>query len=285
MKRELDILVLSDIHLGTYGCRARALNQYLRSVEPKMIILNGDIIDIWQFKKSYFPKQHMQVIRKLLKFAKHIPVYYITGNHDEALRKYSGQTFGNLHLVDKLVLTVNDQKLWFFHGDIFDSTMKCAKWLAKLGAIGYDTLIIINSVVNWFLVKMGRERMSFSKKIKNSVKKAVSYISEFETTAADIAIEQGYDYVICGHIHKPEMRSISGNKGAVTYMNSGDWIENLSSLEFANGKWSIKYFDEKNESSENSEQDSIEEAIPDNILESLLSRKFYMPYKEQAMDM
>jgi UDP-2,3-diacylglucosamine pyrophosphatase LpxH len=209
-----------------------------------MIVLNGDIIDIWQFKKSYFPKQHMQVIRKLLKFAKDIPVYYITGNHDEALRRYSGHQFGNLHLVDKLVLEVDNKKYWFFHGDIFDTTMKCAKWLAKLGAIGYDTLIMTNSIVNWILERLGRERMSFSKKIKNSVKKAVSYISEFEQTAADIAIDQGYDYVVCGHIHQPEMREIKGNKGSVMYLNSGDWIENLSALEYVNGKWSMYRFGE-----------------------------------------
>lgn len=271
MKRELEILVLSDIHLGTYGCRARALNQYLRSVNPKMIILNGDIIDIWQFKKSYFPKQHMQVIRKLLKFAKHIPVYYITGNHDEALRKYSGQTFGNLHLVDKLVLTVDDKKYWFFHGDIFDATMKCAKWLAKLGAIGYDTLIVINSVVNWFLEKIGRERMSFSKKIKNSVKKAVSYISEFEQTAADIAIEQEYDFVVCGHIHQPEMRNIRGQKGEVTYMNSGDWIENLSALEYAQGVWKIYYFNENTSELITNDTDQEEQLMPEELLASILS--------------
>jgi UDP-2,3-diacylglucosamine pyrophosphatase LpxH len=239
MKRELDILVLSDIHLGTHGCRARDLIAYLRSVRPRMVILNGDIIDIWQFKKSYFPKSHMQVLKRLLKLASKVPVYYITGNHDEALRRFSPAQLGNLQLVDKLVMEVDGERYWFFHGDIFDATMKHARWLAMLGGWGYDLLIRINTAVNWTLERMGRPRMSFSKRIKNSVKRAVSYISDFEETAARIAIHEGHDHVVCGHIHQPTMRRISTPKGSVNYMNSGDWIENLTALEYADGRWRL----------------------------------------------
>jgi len=245
MKREVDIVVISDIHLGTYGCRAKELNRYLRSIKPGKLILNGDIIDIWQFRKRYFPSRHMQVIRQILKIAKQTPVYYITGNHDEALRKYSGMNLGNLHLLDHLELEIRGEKYWFFHGDIFDATMKNAKWLAKLGGIGYDLLIMINSMVNWVMERMGRERMSFSKKVKNSVKRAVAYISEFENTAADIAIDQGFSYVVCGHIHQPAMRKVTTARGSVCYMNSGDWIENLSALEYNHGEWSLYHFGEK----------------------------------------
>lgn len=244
MKREVEIVVISDVHLGTYGCRAKELNRYLRSIKPGKLILNGDIIDIWQFRKRYFPARHMQVIRQILKIAKQAPVYYITGNHDEALRKYSGMNMGNLHLVDHLELELKGEKYWFFHGDIFDATMKNAKWLAKLGGFGYDLLIMINSLVNWFMERMGKGRMSFSKKVKNSVKRAVAYISEFENTAADIAIDQGFSYVVCGHIHQPALRRVSTAKGSVCYMNSGDWIENLSALEYSNGEWSVYYFGE-----------------------------------------
>ncbi|KHJ39095.1 UDP-2,3-diacylglucosamine hydrolase [Pedobacter glucosidilyticus] len=243
-KREIDILVISDIHLGTYGCHAKELLKYLKSVNPKILILNGDIIDIWQFSKSYFPEAHTKVIRKILKFVTDgTPVYYLTGNHDEMLRKFTDFNMGGLQLLNKLVLDVDGAKAWFFHGDIFDVTMQHSKWLAKLGAVGYDTLILINSFVNWCLVKMGRKKYSFSQKIKASVKEAVKFINQFEETAADLAIEKNYQYVICGHIHHAEMRNIQNEKGQVTYLNSGDWVESLTSLEYHHGNWSIYKYD------------------------------------------
>ncbi|MFZ6052116.1 UDP-2,3-diacylglucosamine diphosphatase [Halocola ammonii] len=243
MKRKIEILLLSDLHLGSFGCRARELNRYLRSIDPEMVILNGDIIDMWQFKKRYWPDHHMRVIKQLIKIASKVPVYYITGNHDEALRKYSDFHLGNLKLVDKLELEIDGDRYWIFHGDIFDTAMKNARWLAKLGAIGYDTLIWTNTVVNWILESLGRERMSFSKRIKNRVKKAVSYISDFEETAGTIAIENHYDYVVCGHIHQPAMKTIHTKRGSVKYLNSGDWIENLTALEYKNGSWSMYHYD------------------------------------------
>ncbi|MCB0768738.1 MAG: UDP-2,3-diacylglucosamine diphosphatase, partial [Flavobacteriales bacterium] len=128
MKRPIDILVISDLHLGTYGCRAKELLAYLRSVKPAMVVLNGDIIDIWQFKKRYFPSSHMEVVKTILKLASKVPVYYLTGNHDEALRRYSPARLGNLRLADKLVTVIDGRTYWFFHGDLFDATMKHAKW-------------------------------------------------------------------------------------------------------------------------------------------------------------
>ena len=205
-----------------------------------MIILNGDIIDIWQFSKKYFPESHMKVLRKIMKFvSSDTPVYYLTGNHDELLRKFADFELGSLQLKNKLLLNIDDKKAWIFHGDVFDVTMQYSKWLAKLGAIGYDSLIHINTLINWVLQKFGKEKMSLSKKIKNSVKNAVKFINDFENTAAEIAIEKGYDFVICGHIHQPEIKKIKTDKGEVTYLNSGDWIENLSALEYNNGEWRI----------------------------------------------
>ncbi len=142
-----------------------------------------------------------------------------------------------------MVLDVDGAKAWFFHGDIFDVTMQHSKWLAKLGAVGYDTLILINSFVNWCLVKMGRKKYSFSQRIKASVKEAVKFINQFEETAADLAIEKNYQYVVCGHIHHAEIRKIRNEKGQVTYLNSGDWVESLTSLEYHNGSWSIYKYD------------------------------------------
>jgi UDP-2,3-diacylglucosamine pyrophosphatase LpxH len=239
MKRKVEILVLSDLHLGTFGCRAEELLSYLRSVSPQTVILNGDIIDIWAFNKKYFPKAHMRVVKKLLKWSANRPVYYITGNHDEALRRYSPARLGNLKLVDQLPLVIDGKRHWFLHGDIFDATMKNAKWLAKLGGFGYDLLIRINHWVNATLVFFGRPRMSFSKKVKNSVKRAVNFISDFENTLGEIALHNGHQAVVCGHIHQPRIGQVTTEHGTIEYLNSGDWIENLSALEYNHGRWSL----------------------------------------------
>ncbi len=244
MKRKVDLVVISDVHLGTYGCKAKELLQYLKSIEPKTLILNGDFIDIWQFKKSYFPALHLQIIKHILHLSlKDCKVIYITGNHDEFLRKFSPMTFGKMELVDKVVMQLNGKKAWFFHGDVFDASVQHSKWIARLGGIGYDYLIRLNNLTNWILSKMGREKYSFSKKIKNSVKKAVKFISNFEETASELAIENKFDYVICGHIHQPQKRRITNYKGHCLYLNSGDWIENLTALEYQHGEWSVYTYD------------------------------------------
>ena len=199
-KRPLDIAVISDVHLGTYGCHADELLTYLNSITPKILILNGDIIDIWQFNKRYFPKSHLKIIKKIINMAsKGTEVIYITGNHDELLRRFSDTKMGNFSIVDKLILDLNGQKAWFFHGDVFDLSIQNAKWLARLGGYGYDSLILMNRCVNWCLEKMGKEKYSLSSKIKQSVKSAVKYIQNFEETAASLAIENGYDYVVWPH--------------------------------------------------------------------------------------
>lgn len=245
-KREVDIAVISDVHLGTYGCHAKELLKYLKSIKPKMLVLNGDIIDIWQFSKRYWPETHMKVLRKLMKFVvEGVPVYYLTGNHDELLRKFADMHLGTFHLQNKLVIELDGKKAWFFHGDIFDVTMQHSKWLAKLGAVGYDTLILINSFVNWFLKLIGQEKMSFSKRIKAKFKDAVKFINGFESTAAELAVEKGYEYVICGHIHQPEMREIITEHGSVTYLNSGDWVENLTALEYYDKSWKVFKYEQK----------------------------------------
>lgn len=246
-KREVDIVVLSDIHLGTYGCHAKELLQYLKSIKPKAVVLNGDIIDIWQFNKRYWPATHMMVMKHLVGLiAKDIPVYYIPGNHDEMLRKFKDFQLGSLKITNKLSLKIDGSNVWIFHGDVFDVVMQHSKWLAKLGAIGYDTLILINRFVNFISEKLGSGKVSLSKKIKNGVKGAVKFINKFESTVCEIAAENKYKYVICGHIHQPEIRTVVTENGAVIYMNSGDWIENLTSLEYADGKWSIyKYFEDE----------------------------------------
>ena len=246
-KRHVELVVISDVHLGTYGCRAKELLHYLKSIKPKTVVLNGDIIDIWQFNKSYWPKSHMKVIKHIMNWlSKGVKVYYITGNHDEMLRKFEGFKMGSFQILNKLIIELdNQEKAWIFHGDVFDVTMQHSKWLAKLGAIGYDTLIVINSLANWVsetLFKRGK--ISFSKKIKNSVKGAVKFINGFEETAAEIGISNNYHYVVCGHIHQPEMRKIEHTNGSIMYLNSGDWIENLTALEYHKGEWDLFRFSE-----------------------------------------
>lgn len=244
-KRSVDIVVLSDLHLGTYGCQAKELVKYLKSIKPKQVVLNGDIIDIWQFSKRYWPKSHMKVVKIIMEWiAKGVKVHYITGNHDEMLRKFVGFKLGSFSIENKIVLRIHGKKAWMFHGDVFDVTMQHSKWIAKLGAMGYDFLILLNSGVNYLSKRMGKGPVSMSKRIKNGVKSAIRFIDDFEQTAADIAIENNFDYVICGHIHQPQIRKVTTEKGSVMYLNSGDWIENLSALEYNKGGWKLYYYNE-----------------------------------------
>ncbi|CCG54342.1 Protein of unknown function [Flavobacterium indicum GPTSA100-9 = DSM 17447] len=246
MARNVDIVVISDVHLGTYGCQAKELLNYLKSVQPKQLIINGDFIDIWQFKKSYFPKSHLKIIKKIIDFSnKGTEVTYIIGNHDEFLRRFANVSFGNIELTNKKVLTIDNKKAWIFHGDVFDASVQHSKWIAKLGGWGYDMLIRLNVLSNWILVKLGREKYSFSKKIKNNVKKAVKFIGDFEKTASELAIENQFDFVICGHIHQPQIKAIETKNGQCVYLNSGDWIENLTALEYHQSEWTLFTYDKK----------------------------------------
>lgn len=279
-RRDVEVVILSDIHLGTYGCHAKELLSYLKSVKPKLLILNGDIIDGWAFSKRYFPNSHMAVISELFKLMKKdTQVIYITGNHDEFLRKYTDLRMGNLFLTDKYLLELGGFKHWIFHGDVFDNTTKGgAKILAKLGGIGYDWLILINRAINFLMESMGRPKVSLSKKIKNSVKKAVAFIADFEEKAIELAIDNHYDFVICGHIHQPADRIATSENGSVHYLNSGDWIENLSYLEYNEGKWDLCFFDTKNYV----EEEITEKSIDLNV-EELIHPQIFAAFTEQMV--
>ncbi|MEM1408322.1 MAG: UDP-2,3-diacylglucosamine diphosphatase [Bacteroidota bacterium] len=243
--RHVDVAIISDVHLGTYGCNASDLLRYLKSIKPKKLILNGDIIDIWQFTKRYWPSSHMQIIKHITGLlSKGTEVIYIAGNHDEMLRKFIGFKLGKFSIENKVVLNMNGKKMWVFHGDVFDVTMQHSKWLAKLGAVGYDMLILLNTFANFISRLLGKGKISLSKRIKDGVKSAVKFIDDFENTAADIAISNRYDYVICGHIHRPQMRKVQNDKGSVMYLNSGDWVENLTALEYTNNDWRLYSYQE-----------------------------------------
>lgn len=245
-KRPVDVVVISDVHLGTYGCRAKELVAYLKSITPNILILNGDIIDCWQFSKRYFPSSHMAVIKEVLNMMMQgTRVFYITGNHDEQMRRYTDFQLSNFTLTDKLVLEIDNKMTWIFHGDVFDNTTKAgAKLLAKMGSNGYGALILLNRLVNKILKVFGREKLSISKKVMQEVNKAVLRINDFEMIAAELAIDKKYDYVICGHIHQPSKRVVKTEKGEVVYLNSGDWVEHLTALEYQQGEWKIFEYDE-----------------------------------------
>ena len=242
-KRKVKVVVISDVHLGFIGCKAKELNRYLNSIAPEILIINGDFIDIWQFRSYYFPKAHTKVLEHIFKFVSDgVKVYYLTGNHDEMLRRYSGLSLGNLILEDKLVLSLDGKKNWFFHGDVFDISMHGSKWLAKLGTTGYEILILLNKLTNFFLESIGREKSSFSQNVKIATKKSIKKLSDYEKTAAEIAIDEGYDCVINGHVHIPCIKKISTEKGTITYLNSGDWVENMTALEYNQGSWNLVWY-------------------------------------------
>lgn len=242
-KRKVKVVVISDVHLGFLGSKAKELNQYLKSIEPEILIINGDFIDIWQFRTYFFPKSHSKVLQRIFKFiSQGVQVYYLTGNHDEMLRRYSGLGLGNLHLEDKLILELDGKKHWFFHGDIFDVSMRGSRWLAKLGNTGYELLILTNKFVNGIRFLFDKGQINFTKSIKDATKKGVKKIGNYELSAADIAIDNGYDVVINGHIHLPEIKEITTSRGSVLYMNSGDWVENMTALEYNDGQWKLVWY-------------------------------------------
>jgi len=225
MKRKVEVVIISDVHLGTYGSKALPLLEYLNSIEPKIVVLNGDIIDGWQFSRKYFPTSHVEVVKKILDWvSKGTQLYYVTGNHDEMMRKFVGFGVSNAKIVNKVVLQLDGKQVWIFHGDVFDVTMRHSKWIAKMGADGYGFLILLNKAVNSILKKVGKGKISLSKQIKNSVKSAVKSKNNFETTAAEIAIQNGYDYVICGHIHQPIIKDIEIENEKVVFDNIRHFI-------------------------------------------------------------
>jgi len=227
---------VSDIHLGTPGCQADALLDFLRSVECETLYLVGDIIDGWQLRRTwYWPQAHNDVVQKLLRKArKGTRVIFVPGNHDEFARKYLGHNFGGVDVVEEYIHELADgRKLWVTHGDHFDGVIQCAKWLAYLGDNAYELTLRINRHFNSLRARLGLPYWSLSKFLKLKVKRAVSYVGDFEAAVAREARSRGLHGVVCGHIHHAEMRMIDGT----LYCNDGDWVESLSALvEHADGR-------------------------------------------------
>jgi UDP-2,3-diacylglucosamine pyrophosphatase LpxH len=226
---------ISDIHLGTAGCQAHALLDFLRVTRCDYLYLVGDIVDGWQLRRRWFwPQAHNDVVQKVLRAArKGTRVIFIPGNHDEFARRYEGHEFGGITVMNDCVHTTADgRKLWVTHGDLFDGVIQCAKWLAYLGDQAYEFTLKLNRTFNNLRGRLGLPYWSLSQYLKHKVKRAVSYVSDFETAVAHEAKRRGLDGVVCGHIHRAEMREIEG----VLYCNDGDWVESLTALvEHADG--------------------------------------------------
>jgi UDP-2,3-diacylglucosamine pyrophosphatase LpxH len=275
-KRKIDLVVLSDVHLGTHGSRADELLKYLRSISPKRVILNGDIIDIWQFRKHFWPKNHTAIVRHIMQLLREgVQVDYICGNHDELMRRYLGFEIGKFSILNHVVLEQNDKKVWVFHGDVFDKSMG-KKWPAKWGGRWYDRTIRMNKVLNRLTGKFGGRPRYISKAIKDWVKGLVKKKHNWEDIAANAAIAKGYDMVVVGHIHKPEMREITTDKGSVMYLNSGDWMENLTSLEYNEGKWTLYRYAEEAFAPQPEQVAATEEDLTDDLTFALMLQEFGM---------
>lgn len=254
--RDIEVAVISDVHLATHACKPKKVLKYLKSIQPKTLVLNGDIIDSWRFSRNYFPKAHLKVIRQLFKMMeKGLQVYYITGNHDEFLRKFNHVQIGNLKIVNQLILDLDGNKTWIFHGDIFDLIIHESKWLAKLGAATYGFIAIIDNLLSPVFRKLWGKEIVLFKKIKNHFIREKPAPSVFEKKIGEVATLQGYQTVICGHTHIPREKIIDTGGKNIHYINCGDWLENFTAAEYSDKKWQLYYQDETEEDILNDEPD------------------------------
>jgi UDP-2,3-diacylglucosamine pyrophosphatase LpxH len=228
-KKRYRAIWISDTHLGTRGCNAALLLDFLRSIECKTLYLVGDIVDGWRIKKGwYWPDEHNEVVRRVLKMAhRGTRVVFIAGNHDEVLRDYAGMSFGGVELALEAVHeTADGRRLLVTHGDEFDGVVLYARWLAFLGDAAYEFLLRANIVFNAIRRRLRMPYWSLSSYLKRRVKNAVQYICRYEEAVSHEALSRGFDGIVCGHIHCAEIRQI----GRITYYNDGDWVESCTAL-------------------------------------------------------
>ncbi|WP_088341101.1 UDP-2,3-diacylglucosamine diphosphatase [Robiginitalea sediminis] len=243
-KRKIDVAVISDVHLGTPQCRAEELIAYLSSIEPATLVLNGDIVDAWNLNRDFFPPAHVKVLKKFMSMAASgTQVYYLTGNRDGVIRKFIGSRMGNFQVRDRLVLNLNGCKAWIFHGDIFDWSPQKTRWMSRLGSFGYRCSAWMNRLLNRLRKKLGKNPHSLARLLRTTDSNRAK-AQEFQQTAVDLALRKGYTYVVCGHTHQPRKEWSETPKGRCLYLNSGDWVENLTALEFAFNRWKLYRYQE-----------------------------------------
>lgn len=257
--RKVQVAVISDLHLATRACNAKIVLKYLKSIAPELLVLNGDIIDSWRFSRNYFPKSHLKVVRHFIKMMeKGTKIFYITGNHDEFLRKFDLTRIGNLSIGNQLMLELDGQKTWIFHGDIFDRVIHHAKWLAKLGAASYGMISVVNQAVNGLLRLVRKKDILIYKSIKERLSRDQTTLTRTEQLICEVASKRSVQTVICGHTHSPKDQIILSDKKAIRYINCGDWVENFTSAEYTEGKWNLVRFSENEDDPGNEDMD-----IPD----------------------
>ncbi len=261
MKIECKTIVLSDVHLGTKGSKAKELVRFLRQYKCENLILNGDIIDGWQLKKSgEWKRKHTRFFSRILKMIEEdaTKITYIRGNHDDFLDQVLPFQIGNLRIVKDMIYESNGKRHYIVHGDIFDSITSNFKWIAKLGDIGYTFLLWLNRQYNNRRRRKGLPYFSLSQAIKNKVKQAIKYIDDFESQLVTMAKYKNCDAIICGHIHQPAIKTIDG----VTYLNSGDWVESMTALvEDFSGEWSLAYYSETGRYKDERDTEDLNETI------------------------
>lgn len=239
-KRRLEIAVLSDIHLGSYACHAEELLTYLSSIDPKILILNGDIIDAKRMRNNYFPPAHLKVIKKIFSLAaKGTVVHYITGNKDEPFRKIDDIYMGTIQVSNRLSLKLNGKNTLFFHGDIFDFSFRHSHWLLNFGEAGFDTLLKLAKLKTKVLGLFGKKNKPFSNPELDYGERDPSQISLFENNVVKMAVNHHYDHVVCGHSHSPNKQLFETKKGECLYLNSGDWVKHMTALEYSFKRWKL----------------------------------------------
>ena len=259
-------IIISDLHLGAGGSKAEEVTNFLKSYSCKKLILNGDIIDAWQLKKyGVWKRKHTMFFKRVLKMIEEnrTKVIYIRGNHDDFLDQIIPLRLGKHFQIRKdYILNSGSKRFYVTHGDVFDSITTNLKWLAYLGDIGYTFLLWINKFYNKYREWRGLPYFSLSQKIKQSVKLAVNYMSDFEEKLTELARSRDCDGVICGHIHHPSIREIDG----ISYMNSGDWVETLSALvEDFDGNWNLVYYNQQNFEEKPGEQKTAQKKVIENF--------------------
>jgi UDP-2,3-diacylglucosamine pyrophosphatase LpxH len=244
VKTNYKTIIVSDVHLGTKGSKAKEIARFLKQFNCDNLILNGDIIDGWQLKKSgSWKRKHTRFFNRVLKMMENqsTNVYYLRGNHDDFLDQILPLQIGRLQILADMTYESNGKTYFITHGDVFDSITTNLRWIAYLGDVGYTFLLWLNRVVNYYRFKKGLPYFSLSQFVKGKVKQAVSYVDDYETELAKMAKAKGCDGIICGHIHKAENRMIDG----IHYLNSGDWVETMSALaEDHEGNWELIYFNQ-----------------------------------------
>ncbi|MDF4202855.1 UDP-2,3-diacylglucosamine diphosphatase [Maribacter sp. SA7] len=239
-KRRLEIAVLSDVHLGSYACHAEELLTYLSSIDPKILILNGDILDAKKMRNNYFPPSHLKVVKKIFSLAaKGTVVHYITGNRDEPFRKIDDLYMGAIQVSNRLTLKLNGKNTLFFHGDIFDFSFRHSQWLLNFGGAGFDILLKLAKLKTKALKLFGKKNKPFSNPDLEHGNRDPEQIALFEKNVAKMAIKQHYDHVVCGHSHAPNKQLFETKKGECLYLNSGDWVKHMTALEYSFKRWKL----------------------------------------------